>query len=316
MAEAGIARETLARLSTIAGILGKQSAQVAIKPYSGSPKGFKEWIRAVEKYQYVIGGDGNSCKVFALQSAEGPVSDFLMRYSQTHGDATWAQMKNELRVRFAEISDPQHALNILRHTKQRKEETVQIFAERLLGVAAEAWEAENLASPLVETQLVEIFIDGLFDNAIARKVIREGPRTMQDAVKIAVAEQVLNKKYVLRNRAFQSQNRQHQYERKEEPMEVDSFKGTCYRCGMQGHRAINCKTKKVSEIRNEEGSNILAGIECWKCGQRGHALWACKSPGNPKTGRCWRCGSKEHKRFQCSANLKEVNENALDLVKP
>ena len=247
----------LARLGTITDLLGTQSAGSAIKNYAGEPHKFLSWIRSLEKYSVVVGAGKEGMKSFALQSSEGPVSDFLVRYLNAHGsssDCTSDAMYKELRARSGEIIDTQHAMQILRSLKQRSGETVQVYAERLLRLAEQAWPEADLTQALLECQMIDSFTDGLNDNAVARKVLREEPETFAADVKIAVQEQNLTRKFELRNRGipkykqppiFREKGQRKDEARHEEPMEIDNFYGRCYKCGKRGHRAAGCRSRKV-----------------------------------------------------------------------
>ena len=48
-------------------------------------------------------------------------------------------------------------------------------------------------------QLIEISIDDVVDNSIARTILREGPTTLQAAVRCAINEQNLNTIFALRS---------------------------------------------------------------------------------------------------------------------
>ena len=59
-------------------------------------------------------------KLVAYKTSAGSVSDFIERYLTNNPNNTWNQLKTELTMRFAEISDSDQALKILREIKQRK----------------------------------------------------------------------------------------------------------------------------------------------------------------------------------------------------
>ena len=134
------------------------------------------------------------------------------------------------------MTDPQQALSMLRRTRQKHTEGVQVYAERMLALAEDAW-PDRITDKLVQCQLVDIFVDGLTSDTIARKLMRQQPETMEAAVKLAATEQNLDMRFKLRNRKTGHEDRN---DRVEEPMEVDKFYGKCHRCGKIGHSAYSC----------------------------------------------------------------------------
>lgn len=63
------------------------------------------------------------------------MGDFIKRYlteTEASGELpSWNDLKQFLKNRFAEITDSQHALAIMRKIRQNSNESVQIFAERI-----------------------------------------------------------------------------------------------------------------------------------------------------------------------------------------
>ena len=117
---------------------------------------------------------------------------------------TWAEILRELKVRFGDRAGSQYGLQVLRTSKQQAGETVQIYAERLLGLAELAWPEESLLTPLIQRQVLDILWMGCKNNLIPRKVFCEVPSTVAQTVKIALDKQKLTKKLNLRNRVCQA----------------------------------------------------------------------------------------------------------------
>lgn len=139
-------------------------------------------------------------KKMAYQTSRGAVSDFIQRYLQANPENSWEELKTELKLRFSENSDAQHALCILRETKQKVSESVQCYAERLLSLAELTYEGQPIGFQAIERQLIGIFIDGLIHDYLQFKVMRDDPQTLQAVVNSAVAEQNLRKKlFCVRN---------------------------------------------------------------------------------------------------------------------
>ena len=80
---------------------------------------------------------------------------------------------------------------------------------RLVVLCDDAYPGDNITVDHIQKQLVETFTDGVKDNAIARKLIREKPITLEKALEIATQEQQTARAFELR--------------REETPMEVDAI---------------------------------------------------------------------------------------------
>ena len=85
---------------------------------------------------------------------------------------------------YSDLVDAQLALHQLRKTRQRPDENVQNYAERLIVLYDYAYPGDNITVDHIQKQLVETFTDGVKDNAIARKFIREKPITLEKALQI------------------------------------------------------------------------------------------------------------------------------------
>ena len=82
-------------------------------------------------------------------------------------DNTWAQLKEQLAVRFSDVNDAQMALSLLRRVKQKQGESIQNYSERILSLAEEAY--NNQGGDAVERQLIDIFVDGLTNDKLKMK---------------------------------------------------------------------------------------------------------------------------------------------------
>ena len=94
-------------------------------------------------------------------------------------------------MHFAEISDSDQALKMLREIKQYRDENVQWYAERLLFLASEAYNNQPGGVQAADGTLVGHFTDGLYFDYLQFKMLREKPQTLQEAVRICIEEQNL-----------------------------------------------------------------------------------------------------------------------------
>jgi len=120
--------------------ISTQTISQVVQSFDGNSKEFKNWIKNVEKYGTLSNLDENKLKFVAYQSSKGLVSDYIQRFLTDNPTGTWTDLKEQLKLRFAEIQDPQYAFSLLKTIKQKTDENVQIYAERLLSLATDAYE--------------------------------------------------------------------------------------------------------------------------------------------------------------------------------
>ena len=80
---------------------------------------------------------------------------------------------------------------MLHMARQMKNETVQVYDERLYALANDPF--AKVDKGVVESQLVGFFIHGLFHDYLRMKVMSENPKTFHAAVQSALAEQFKEK---------------------------------------------------------------------------------------------------------------------------
>lgn len=210
-------------------------------------------------------------KLVAFQASKGAVSGFIQRYMEAFPQNTWNDMKGELAKRFSDVTDPQYALSLLRSIRQKSGENIQIYAERILSLAEEAFQGQG--GNTVERQLIDTFVDGLVNNdQLKMKILRDNPDTLQGAISIATKEQNLRAR-VNQSSSFHSGRK---IERKEEPMEVDvdHYRPLqCFKCKKMGHTAKKCRV--VHAVDHDTGQ-VKRQVRCWGCGKQGHILRNCR----------------------------------------
>ena len=290
-----------------------------ITPFEGDAQKFKQWIKEVEKYSVMSGKQGHEIPMLAYITSKGSVGDYIKRYlDETDASEeipSWNDLKESLKNRFAEITDPQHALAVMRKTRQNSNESVQLFAERLLQIAEDAYSNDRLKDPLIQQQLVDIFCDGLTFDYLRMKILRENPKDLESAIQIAMREQNLRQRLAIRGsnmtEIVQSNDNRRTLSnfdttlpllkdradnltsvetRHVEPMEIDHARNSrCFKCKQTGHRARFC-TQNKPQVRsrpqinkrpsqNKPVHNIeqkpRSPVECWNCGKVGHVRADC-----------------------------------------
>ena len=178
-------------LANVTQALTAQGISSIVNKFDGNPKKFREWIKSIEKYAVLVNADEDRKKLIAYQSSGGAVSGFIQRYMQANVAHKWAQMKAQLAVRFSDVTDNQMALSLLRQVRQKAGENIQNYAERILSLVEEAY--DNQGGDAIERQLIDIFVDGLLNDQLKLKILRDQPDTLQGAVAICTNEQNKNK---------------------------------------------------------------------------------------------------------------------------
>lgn len=241
--------------------------------FAGKPSEFRGWIKAIEKYVTLAGLGAPDSKMVTFQRSRGGVGDLIGRHINDEPEEDWEELKRQLRVRFGEISDPHYAFALLQKCKQRREESVALFAERLQSVAEESF--PDGMGGAVQRQPIGLSLDGLTETAVQMKLLRGDPLNFEEAVNIATREATFQKQFALRLAKGGGRGRWQEVERQvtpadsvHEPMEiVHARPGACYRCGRLWHVAKKCRTGAIQAVQRS--------IVCYFCREQGHIKRDC-----------------------------------------
>ena len=170
-----------------------------VSDFSGeSPKKFREWISDIERVGRALNADDNTMKALCLESVKGTAAEFFSRITTANPQATWREIRNLLHEQYSDTNDTHLATQRLRRVRQKRGETVQSFAERIRILANDAYPNQDIAHPFVQNALIETLIEGVLDDAVAKRLIRHTPDTFQGAVTLAVQEQQAARHFELR----------------------------------------------------------------------------------------------------------------------
>ena len=192
-----------------------QGSSNSVRSYDGEgTQRFHEWTADINRLRTQLSADDARTRVLVLQTLTSGAAEFATRIIQENPNITWTELHKKLSDRFNEYSDQQYARMTLKRMVQRKSESIQTYFERLLMAAKNAWLGEDIKDKHIQQEIANIFIDGVKDDTIARKLIRTRPKTMDEALKIASEEVQNHKSFDLRRGGSKRQI---------EPMEIDAI---------------------------------------------------------------------------------------------
>ena len=177
-----------------AGRMGKR-----IPDFNGDgSRRFREWLADVERIGAALNADDGTIKALCFESLKGPAAEHFSRINRNYPGAPWQQVRQALIGQYSDIGDNHLALQKLRRIRQKRGETIQSFVERIRSLGQEAYPNQNHNNPLIQDSLIGALIDGVCDDHIARKLIRERPDDFEDAVTISIREQQAAKHFSMR----------------------------------------------------------------------------------------------------------------------
>ena len=161
-----------------------------VRTFSGEGhKNFRSWIKDMKRVRVTMGADEERTHLVALSTLRGQASEFLTREIQEEPNLAWDEINAKMTARFSDLADTQYALQALKRIKQKEGEKIQAFQEQMLELAEEAFPPNEIGHQIIQQQLVDIFIDGVRDNHVAKRLIRNSPATLQAAAHVAAEEQ-------------------------------------------------------------------------------------------------------------------------------
>ena len=101
------------QLANLSIVISAHGVSQIVGAFEREPSNFRDWIKAIEKYTLLAGGDDIQTKRLAYQTSRGAVSDYIQRYMTDNPNSSLADLKSELNVRFAEVNDSNHAFTMV-----------------------------------------------------------------------------------------------------------------------------------------------------------------------------------------------------------
>ena len=169
----------LAVMQKMIGMLGQAQLGGIVPMFGGQRELVQPWIKGLEKYALVTPG----CSIVetAFLRSSGAASDIIGEWVAAHKGGKWEDLKDVIMDNFRGTIDKSRVWKKLKDTRQGPEEKAKVFAARLLTLAKEYWSTVAIDSDLGQGQLVEVFVDGLKDNQVARAVLEKGEEKLEGA---------------------------------------------------------------------------------------------------------------------------------------
>jgi hypothetical protein len=133
----------------------------------------------------------NATKLIAYQSAGGKCSEFLQRVFQEYPRYIWEEIKEQLIARFGETTDHRQAFFILRNRRQKSDETIQPFSDELFTLSRKAYPKLPGHEAFIETELIEIFIDGLRSPELQLKLLKKLSEEIQNICPLLIDRRLI-----------------------------------------------------------------------------------------------------------------------------
>ncbi len=243
-----------------------------------------DWIQEMDKCRSIYElTDSDTCQL-AWEKTSGTVSRLVGRKLQENPRLTWTELKELLETEYGTVVDRQQAFINLTGVRQQREEGVAGYTERFLTMTGKAygddWRTEM--TPLVEGQLVSIFMEGLRSRELKLRMYRKGTKTINEAIAVAKSEDLSKKRFPGMSWRGTSDE--------EEPMDVDKVRrGGCFQCGGP-HRSKDCgqertlqRPRRVRAVESRAPRQLEEDRRyrrCFRCHQAGHFRAQCRAPLN------------------------------------
>lgn len=249
---------------------------------------FTEWLRDMEKAKVITGADDENMRRLAAQTLHGSASEFVIRVTKESPRITWVELRSQLRKRFSDLADVQFARQALKRLKQGLSEGTHNFAERIRIAAEEAFPGEDPNTATIQVTMIEVFIDGLGSDYVAKKLIKLKPDTLKKAVEIATGEELASKAFTMR--------------RREEPMDIDYFRGnTPKESNSDTMSALLTSVSKLTEQMTKLTEVVMKDRK-----GKGHNPYKYTKDNKPI---CAKCDLPGHIAKNCRRNKKEETKN-------
>ena len=206
-----------------------QGALLTVSEFTGT-EDITSWLVELDKAKAIHGLADSNTNQLAWSRSRGPASAHIGRILSERPQITWGELKTDLEREYGSTVDAQQAFSVIKNLRQRKNESISNYSERLMGMADKvygtAW--KDRENKLVNDQLASIFLDGLTSFELKTRLYTKGIPDFMGLVVEAKKDDMVKKRFP------------GGIDRREEPMEIDHRRRRgCYNC-RGPHRAKDC----------------------------------------------------------------------------
>ena len=161
----------------------------SIPLWNGNPSQIDDFLRAVEATRNPASTEYSLTKSAHLRTT-GLAKEVLSKYLSETASAsiTWSAAKKLLIATFEGPRDSRTALEKMRKIRQSSEMSLAVYAQLILNELPYAFPDMLSADPLIQRELISVFIKWLMNPRVKNKVIISDPQTLSAALTAATNE--------------------------------------------------------------------------------------------------------------------------------
>ena len=132
--------------------------------FNGDAENVQQYVKDIERYLQLARLSESDIPRIVHVTCTGLVADFVQRYidecQSENVPISWKELKTLMAKQFGQVIDSQHMISFLRTVRQGQEETVQMYFEKFMQIANDAYpsvEGHKKVQTLIQKQLLNMF---------------------------------------------------------------------------------------------------------------------------------------------------------------
>ena len=171
-----------------------------VQPFAGDDhEDFLRWRDEIERtLMQLTDENGSSARSLALQTLSGSAESFAARLIKAEPHIGWSELRKAMEERYFSRADVLSARQELQTLRQDENEKVASFYERIMKLATRVHSQDIIDDRLIQTELVETFINGLNHGETMKLLIETSPTTLEEALQLAAKEESTEREFKAR----------------------------------------------------------------------------------------------------------------------